>query len=124
MPLTCKCISGEYDAPWYWMEPDDYSEMPKGNRRKRCASCGTLIEFDSVCVEITRTRPPKDDIEERIYGWENDAVPLASGYMCEVCSDLYFSLKELGFCVSPYENLKDLVKEYARWVQHEKEKDS
>jgi type II secretory ATPase GspE/PulE/Tfp pilus assembly ATPase PilB-like protein len=72
-----------------------------------------LNEGDTV-TEHTRSRDSKTDIEYEIYGEGPDAIPLASMYLCETCSDLYFSLRELGFeCVTPDENMRELVAEYA-----------
>jgi hypothetical protein len=40
-------------------------------------------------------------------------------FHCEVCADLFFSLRELGFeCVAPDENMRELVLEYAE-MQHQ-----
>jgi predicted RNA-binding Zn-ribbon protein involved in translation (DUF1610 family) len=111
MSLSCSC---DYDGygPYYY-PPDDYSVMPDNKRRKRCSSCGTLIEHGSTVAEFTRDRCPQSDIEESIYG-DGPSVPLASVFLCETCADLYFSFYELGFeCVSPYDNMRDLLKDYA-----------
>ena len=37
---------------------------------------------------------------------------MASKYMCENCSDIFFNLYELGFCVSIEDNMNDLLEEY------------
>jgi len=45
---------------------------------------------------------------------DDEAIVLASHWLCEECSDLWFSLYELGFqCVTPNENVRDLVRQYA-----------
>jgi hypothetical protein len=51
-------------------------------------------------------------IKEKIYG-EGNEVPMTPKWMCERCGDLYFSLTELGFCVSLDDDMRELVKEYA-----------
>lgn len=113
MPLSCTCPEGEDDADsWYW-PPEDYSEMPHRKRRARCQSCKAFINSGTMVAYFRRTRCPKTDIEERIFGWDSAAVSLAPIFLCEECADLFFSLTELGFCVSPYENQKELVNEYA-----------
>jgi len=61
---------------------------------------------------VPRVKVPDTDIECRIYG-EDGEIPLASAYMCERCADLYFSLEELGYCVQPWEDQRDLVRDYA-----------
>ena len=35
--------------------------------------------------------------------------------MCETCSDLYFSLLELGFCINLGDDMSELVKDYAEY---------
>ena len=112
MPLSCSCDFPDYPS-WYVWAPHDYSEMPKFKRRKRCSSCGELIDAGSVVAKFKRTREPRSDIEESIYG-EGDTIYLADQYLCETCADLFFSLQELGFeCVMPTDNMRSLVREYA-----------
>jgi hypothetical protein len=114
MPLSCSCEEPD-EAEFYWTESSDYSAMPVLNRRKRCtaAGCGKLINAGETVLMFERSRYPVSDIEERIYGDGYDAVPLAERYLCETCADLYLSLRELRFCVSPDENIRELVREYA-----------
>ena len=112
MPLTCSCDYGD-DYDYYVQSPNDYSEMPIFKRRRRCASCGTLIDHGAIVAKFERTRCPQTDIEDAIYG-AGPSIPLADQYLCETCADLYFSLSELGFeCVMPDENMRELVREYA-----------
>jgi hypothetical protein len=110
MSLSCSCGDPE-DCDWYWHEPADYSTLDT-KRRRRCKSCGTLIDVGSIVAMFLRDRYANGDIEERIYG-EGCEIPMAEWYHCETCADLYFSLSELGFCVSPDEDMRGLVKEYA-----------
>lgn len=117
MPLGCECdYDGDYD--WYYWAPDDYQHLAT-TKRKRCSSCKELIDIGAVCTEFTRSREVRTEIERRIYG-EGDpqAIWLASYWLCEECSDLYFSLSELEFCVSPTDNMRGLVREYAEIWQH------
>ena len=112
MPLTCSCDYDD-DPAWYVWNPNDYSEMPAFKRRRRCASCGELIDAGAVVAEFTRSRYARTYVEEEIYG-DGPTVPMATQYLCEECADLYFSLVELGFtCVMPDENMRELVREYA-----------
>ena len=109
MPLTCYCDDGEFD--WYYRRPNDYSEMPERKRRTRCSSCGSLLNAKDTVTEFECYREPSSDVEYEIY---DDQVPLASKWLCETCSDLWFSLDDLGFkCVAPDEPIRDLVREYA-----------
>lgn len=110
MSLTCSCDIDYEDGWWYWV-PEDYTTL-NTSRRKRCCSCHELVEMGSTCAKFVRQRGPRTDIEENIHG---DEVPLAPYYMCEECSDLFFSLSELGFClnIGGNQNMHTLVAEYA-----------
>jgi predicted RNA-binding Zn-ribbon protein involved in translation (DUF1610 family) len=111
MPLTCGCdYSDDGDYAWYWRSPDDFSTL-SGPRRKRCTSCHQLINIGATVIAFERFRLAKTDIEERIYG-ESGEIALASQYLCEHCGDLFFSLSELGYCVNPYESMRELLGEY------------
>jgi hypothetical protein len=117
MPLTCGCdVDDDGDADWYWREQSDYSVLaPRGTgrpRRPRCQSCFDLINFGATVIRFERFRIANTDIEERIYG-EGGEIPLAPYYHCERCADLFFSLTELGFCATPVEDMRELVREYA-----------
>lgn len=110
MPLSCSIWEYDSDsASWYFYPPKDYTVFVRA-RRKRC-SCGDLISFGETCTVFKCARGPRTELEERIRGEE---VWLASKYLCERCSDMYFSLLELGFvAVCPEENMIELVKEYS-----------
>jgi len=95
MSLSCEC---DTDHDWFYDSPDDYSTL-ETSRRKRCISCNNLIDLGAVCVAFPSYRFARDDVEERIYG-EEEEIYTATKYMCEECGDLYFSLFELGFCIS------------------------
>lgn len=112
MPLTCSCeFFGEY--AWYFDAPSDYSTLDTP-RRKRCRSCKTLIDLGATVTKFPRARYPLTEVEERIYGDDWWAVTLAPYYLCEECSDIYWSLIELGFtCVSPEDNMRSLAADYA-----------
>ena len=108
MPLSCSCGDSD-DWAWTYQPPVRYTTFPILRRRKRC-SCGDLIKPGEQVAMFECSRPPRSDIEERIYGEE---VPIADKWLCERCSDLYFSFAELGYCVGPDENMLELVEEYA-----------
>ena len=118
MSLSCSCDSGD-DYDWYYTHPSDYS-MLTTKRGRRCSSCKSMVKVDTITAEFERTRYFKTDIEERIYGDGAD-VPMPSLFLCEECADLYFNLMELGFeCVSPEDNMRELVNEYAETYGPEK----
>ena len=112
MSLSCSCdFGGECD--WYFDTPSDYSTL-NTKRGRKCCSCGDKIKPGETVVRFNRTRPPRSEYEERRFGDDWDAIPLASWYQCERCADLFFSFAELGFeCVSPAEDMRELAKEYA-----------
>lgn len=111
MPLTCGCDYEPDPGDTCWYTPDGYSRAPTLGRRQRCTSCGRLIVPGSVTASFPRFKIPESDIEERIHG---DQIPRAPAVICEECADLYFSFQDLGFeCVSPFESMRDLAKEYA-----------
>ena len=115
MGLTCECNSDWYPEPgdWFWPDsPDDYKTFPF-KRRRACCSCGELIGVGAIAVEFERVKAPKSNIEIVIYG-DDGQIPIASDWMCERCGDLYFSIEELGYCVTPREDMRELAKEYAR----------
>lgn len=107
MPLSCSHNDGE--CAWYFNEPQDFTTL-QTHRRKRCGSCGNLIEKGAACLAFFCWRDPITDIEERICG---DEVPVARKYLCEKCGDQYMNLTALGFCVAPNEDMFELLEEYA-----------
>lgn len=117
MSLSCTCHDYD-DAEWWWYGPDDYSTL-NTTRRKRCKSCGTLIDVGAIVARFERNRQPRTDIEERIYG-DGPTIPMAEWYHCEDCADQYFNLTEIGFCVDPTDNMRELVREYAAMAEEAK----
>lgn len=101
MPLTCECTF-EYDTGYWCLAPEDYSEL-RTKRARRCSSCKALIAVGDCCGEWPRLRCP------------DPGVRMASAYTCERCTDLFFSLDELGYkCIAYWEDMTELAKEYAR----------
>lgn len=115
--MSLSCGIGDYNPEptwWYW-PPEDYRVMPEHKRRRRCSSCGELIEHGSTVATFWRKRFPKSRVETAIFGDDSEPqVPISPMHHCERCADLYFSLYELGFCgISPDESMLDLAREYA-----------
>lgn len=110
MSLSCSC-EYDYDGEgWGWNTIKEI-KMPVGVR-KRCCSCKTLIQICSPALEFNRFRDAITDVECKIYG--DNYIDLAPWYLCEICSDLYWSLDELGYCVELGDNMHELVAEYAQ----------
>jgi len=104
--LSCSC---DFDSDeWYYHPPDDFKPFAL-KRRKRCCSCKKLITINSLCTEFIRIRSPYNDIEERIWG---DEVQMASWYMCEWCSEIYFNLEALGYCHMLGGSIKEDLEDY------------
>lgn len=116
MPLSCDCdFDADGEADWYFNQPHDYSIL-QTSRRQRCWSCNELIDLGSVVNQYSRWRYPNSDIELRIHDWDEAAeIYLGTKYHCESCADLAWSLAELGFCWTPFEDQRELVKQYAEF---------
>ena len=113
MGLTCSCSDFEPEpGDWYYdAVPTDFTTYQVA-RRKRCCSCKELISINEPALKFTRVRVPKHDVEVEIYG-ECGEIPIADHWLCERCGGLYLSLSELGYCVNPQEDMRELVAEYA-----------
>lgn len=108
MSLSCYC---DGDGEWWYIPPSDYSTLST-KRFRRCRSCGERIAPGELCTRHYCYRACGHEIEERIYG--DDGVPIADAYLCERCSDLYYSIDELGYCYTMGDDLRSLVQEYAK----------
>ena len=112
MGLSCGCGALE-DYAWMHYGPSDFmpfKEHGEYKRRKRCASCGELIEFDAECVRYDRVRAPRSDYEERRFG---DEIGIAPIFHCEKCAEIYIPLWELGYCnMSPDTPVKEHLEDY------------
>ena len=107
MSISCGCdFGGDYD--FYYNPPTDYIKMPVG-RRKRCCSCNTLIGIRDTATRFLRYRDPVSDIEQQICG---DEVWLADNFMCEECSDIFFSLTAMGICITLNDSMQNDLAEY------------
>lgn len=115
MSLMCD-MDGDGDYDWYYETADDFAPLAT-KRSRKCCSCGGVIKVGELSLKHTCSRPPKYDIEERIYGDDSMAVPMASRYMCEACGDLSMNLRELGYCAPPGDDMRELVKEYAEMMK-------
>lgn len=112
MPLTCYCDWEPEAGDWCFYGVNDYAPLATKCSR-RCRSCGEKIAVGDLCCKAARFRVPLHDVEVKIYG-EDGEIPIAPIFMCERCSDLFWSLFELGFeCISPAEDMRQLVRDYA-----------
>lgn len=104
--LSCAC--DDYNHDWYYYPPEDFTKF-EASRRKRCISCGVLINHKSACLEFSCWRTPYSYIEENIYG---DEVPLANKYMCETCGEIFLNLESIGYCITLGGNMKEDLRDY------------
>jgi len=119
MPITCQFLDAsdvDVPGPFYHDIEVDYTTAPVLRKRKRCASCDTLINPGAVCTSHPRWTFPRSDVEERIVGGDDIEIPLAPTWLCEKCSDLYFSFIEKGFAVLPCEDMNDNLVHYHDYV--------
>jgi len=115
MPLTCGCPD---DAEWWYEPPRDFTIL-NTSCRKRCASCGKLIDIGSECLKFHRWRDSKSDVEEAIHG---DTVHLAPYWMCEACGEQFLNLYALGYCIALGDNMMELLAEYQEMTGFKKER--
>ncbi len=130
MPLTCSCDFDDYEpepGQWcfdaFWLEKVDF-EMFEAKKRKRCCSCGELIEIGSPCIMHRRSRYPHTDAEARIScGYTNledamcdgPSIKMADLFQCEKCGEIWLNLQNVGFeCLLASENMPEMLKEYQR----------
>jgi len=123
MPITCNYLDAsdvDLPGPFYNDDDVDYSVAPTLRRRKKCASCKSVINPGDTITSHPLYTFPRTDVEARIMGggyedWEAE-IPLAPVEICEECSDLYFSFVEKGFAVFPHENQHDNLIHYHDYV--------
>lgn len=111
MPLSCSCDEWYGEGVAYY-PPKDFSFLST-KIKKRCQSCKKLIDPGTVCVRFEMFCSPRTEVEAKIYG-EDAEIPLAPQYLCEWCGEMYFNFSELGFCVSPWDDMKELLENYKK----------
>jgi len=109
MSLSCSC--GDWDGEgWAFEYPSDFVKL-ETSRRKRCKSCGELIDIGAECVHFRRFRAPKSIVEVNIYG-ECGEIALAPWYQCKKCGEIYMNLEAAGYCLQPDEDMQEAISEY------------
>lgn len=104
MALSCSCDFEPEPGDKCWWPPEDFIVFSE-KRRKRCVSCGKLIELGSSVLKFRRFRIPNAEVECKIYG-EDGEIPLAPWYVCEKCGEIYLNLVAIGYeCIVPREIL-------------------
>lgn len=125
MSLSCSCDYDEWDpepGTWHYSfyDKDLDFEPLNTSKRKRCSSCGALIDIGALCIKFPRYRYPYTSIEAKILHDDEffemnypPEIKMSDHYHCEQCGEIYFNLTELGFtCIVPCENMPKLLKEY------------
>lgn len=122
MPLTCSCDWDWEPEPggWSidWQQDLDFEPL-ETSRRKRCKSCGELIDIGSLVIRFECFRYPYTEQESRRHGrdwddWNEEPwIPKAPIYLCEKCGEIFLNLRSVGFeCLYPTENMPDMLNEY------------
>ena len=119
MSLSCSCEEWDGEGRAYY-PAKDFSFLST-KIRKRCRSCKKLIDPGTVCVRFEMFCSPRTEVEAKIYG-EDAEIPLVPQYLCEWCGEMYFNFSDLGFCVSPSDNMKELLREYKEIYNAQKHK--
>ena len=96
MSLSCDC---DFDGDWYHEKPEDYKIIDED---KKCCSCKETVKAGDLILQFECFEMDEDDEEQYREPW----------FMCERCGDIYYSLDELGFCLSISESMLDLLVEY------------
>jgi hypothetical protein len=110
--LSCSCPDYDDDVSYWYTPPEDYSVLDT-KRSRKCKSCGARIAVGDLTAKFIRWREASSDIEIKILG-EGYEVYLADWYLCEACADQFFNLTELGFCMSPEDNLPEALADYVQ----------
>lgn len=118
MSLSCSC-EDPGDCTWYYTVAEDFSVL-KTKRARRCCSCKKKLMPGDDVVAFLRSRYPLTEVEEKIYGDDWEAVPLATWYMCETCGGLYYSISDLGFCCDIEEDIAAQIREYREAEREDK----
>lgn len=119
MGLSCSC-NDEWDGEQeFAYNPDDFINIPKFQRRKRCKSCRELIDHGQKVAKFSRIRGPRNEIELKIYG-DYTEIDIPPFYFCERCSEIFFNLDDLGFCVNGYENMDEMLRDYKEMIKFTK----
>lgn len=112
--LSCHCET-EYDPDIHrFVVMDSKYTTLQTSRRKRCCSCGTLINKGDFVHEFDRwTQPKEGTIAWYIHKMpEEPCIQLAKWYECETCSDQRSNLEELGYCIEVGGNVMDALLDY------------
>jgi len=100
MSISCDCDYGDYD--WYYTVEDN--ERNANSEGKCYGCCGQIHVGDEV-----------RHIEQFEYNEDDEKEYQQLGRLCPVCSGLYDSLIELGFCLeADWGFITEAMDEYKR----------
>ena len=119
MGLSCECPFMEFEdldpGEWVYMYSSVDFRPLNTSKRKRCQSCNSLIDIGALCLEFPRYRSPYTDIEADIIGFDWNGEPpikISSHYHCERCGEIFLNLEDAGYCMMPYDDMQESLKEY------------
>jgi hypothetical protein len=123
MGLSCGC-NFEWDGESVALyNPRDFVKMPWFDRRKKCMSCGKFINTGEQVAKFEVFRGPQWDYEINRFG-EGAEIQMADRYYCGHCSEIFFNLDELGFCINTHEKMDDVLAEYKKFYLGKENKTS
>jgi hypothetical protein len=110
MPLSCSCDFDAEPGQKVTYGGSDFEPL-ETKKRKRCKSCKELIDIGSFCVRFDVYKIPEYEVEINIYG-EDGEMPMADIYFCETCGEIYHNLESVGFCVLPWDDMREMLRDY------------
>lgn len=109
MGLSCECFDNEDSTLGWYENPGDFSTIKETDI---CSSCDQKIDVGDIVIRIDGYRHPNEDEQKEWAIADDHEIPLDPIYLCEKCGDIYFSLNELGFCMSPHDSMSEILHEY------------
>ena len=110
-------IESTGEHKWFYEESDSLEPLDTP-RARRCCSCRNIIKPGAIVLKFFRFRHPKNDIELRIYHFDQTAqVHMAPWYMCEICAFFYKSITKqlpLDFSIDISLPMIKTLKEYEK----------
>lgn len=108
MGLTCECPEWDGDGRGYAV--DGRFSVYKGDYKGeyRYCNCGKDILPGATVLRILEFEPAEGAKDYL------DLVYFDPEYLCETCGEIFLNLEAAGYCISPYRNLPEALKEYQR----------
>lgn len=118
--FSCTCYEWD-DAPWVWTLPVNDFVPLNASRRKRCKSCGELIDVGEDCLRFHRHREARDEIEMDIHN-EGYTIRMADYHHCARCGEIFLNLESVGYCLDIESDMREAMREYWEMTGFDPEK--